>query len=77
MKANILREQLAITKAEAAQTTPLPTALDYSTLPGLRREARQKLAEIRPLTFGQAARISGITPSDLAIVQIWMRKTLC
>jgi len=73
----ILREQLAITKAEAAQTTPLPTALDYSTLPGLRREARQKLAEIRPLTFGQAARISGITPSDLAIVQIWMRKTLC
>jgi tRNA uridine 5-carboxymethylaminomethyl modification enzyme len=70
----ILREQLAISKAEAAQTTPLPPTLDYATLPGLRREARQKLGEIRPLTFGQAARISGITPADLAIVQIWLRK---
>ena len=72
----IAREQLAINKAEAGQSSPLPPALDYSTLPGLRREARQKLGEIRPLTFGQAARISGITPADLAIVQIWLRKTL-
>ena len=71
----IVREQLAITKAEAGQAIPLPTGLDYSTLPGLRREARQKLGEIRPLTFGQAARISGITPADLAIVQIWLRKS--
>ncbi|MGA3169427.1 MAG: tRNA uridine-5-carboxymethylaminomethyl(34) synthesis enzyme MnmG [Chthoniobacteraceae bacterium] len=70
----IAREQLAITKAEAGQAIPLPLGLDYTTLPGLRCEARQKLAAIRPLTFGQAARISGITPADLAIVQIWLRK---
>jgi tRNA uridine 5-carboxymethylaminomethyl modification enzyme len=72
----IAREQLAIQKAAAGQSAPLPPEVDYSTLPGLRREARQKLAEVRPLTFGQAARISGITPADLAIVQIWLRKKL-
>jgi tRNA uridine 5-carboxymethylaminomethyl modification enzyme len=71
----IVREQLAIHKAEAGEAIPLPPALDYTTLPGLRREARQKLGEVRPLTFGQAARISGITPADLAVVQIWLRKT--
>ena len=71
----IAREQLAITKAAAGQSIPLPPSLDYATLPGLRREARQKLGEIRPLTFGQAARISGITPADLAIIQIWIRKS--
>jgi len=71
----IVREQLAIRKAEAGQAFALPSSLDYSTLPGLRREARQKLGDVRPLTFGQAARISGITPADLAIVQIWLRKT--
>jgi tRNA uridine 5-carboxymethylaminomethyl modification enzyme len=73
----IVREQLTISKAEASQATALPPGLDYRTLPGLRREARQKLGEIRPLNFGQAARISGITPADLAIVQIWIRKSLC
>jgi tRNA uridine 5-carboxymethylaminomethyl modification enzyme len=72
----IAREQLAIDKAEAGQAVSLPPELDYATLPGLRREARQKLGEVRPLTFGQAARISGITPADLAIVQIWLRKSL-
>jgi tRNA uridine 5-carboxymethylaminomethyl modification enzyme len=70
----IVREQLAIDKAEAGQSMPLSPELDYAALPGLRREARQKLGDIRPLTFGQAARISGITPADLAIVQIWLRK---
>jgi tRNA uridine 5-carboxymethylaminomethyl modification enzyme len=70
----IAREQLIISKAAASQQSPLPPELDYATLPGLRREARQELAEVRPLTFGQAARISGITPADLAIVQIWLRK---
>jgi tRNA uridine 5-carboxymethylaminomethyl modification enzyme len=70
----IAREQLAIDKAAAGQSAPLPAGVDYGSLPGLRREARQKLAEVQPLTFGQAARISGITPADLAIVQIWLKK---
>jgi tRNA uridine 5-carboxymethylaminomethyl modification enzyme len=70
----IAREQLAITKAAAGQSIPLPEDVDYDSLPGLRREARQKLTQVRPLTFGQAARISGITPADLAIVQIWIKK---
>jgi tRNA uridine 5-carboxymethylaminomethyl modification enzyme len=71
----IAREQLAIDKAAAGGAIPLPPGLDYATLPGLRREARQKLGTVRPMTFGQAARISGITPADLAVVQIWLRKS--
>ncbi len=46
----------------------------YAAIPGLRIEARQKLTKIRPVTFGQAGRISGITPADLALVSVWLQK---
>lgn len=52
----------------------IPDGLDYGTIVGLRSETRQKLAAIRPLTLGQAARISGITPADIAIISIWLTK---
>ena len=53
----------------------LPPVLDYHALKGLKSEARQRLSEIRPQTLGQAARISGITPADIAILSIWLEKT--
>jgi tRNA uridine 5-carboxymethylaminomethyl modification enzyme len=43
-------------------------------VPSLRTEARQKLAKIQPATLGQAARISGVSPSDVGILMIWMRQ---
>ena len=46
----------------------LPQNLDYENMDNLSLEARQKLTEIRPLTLGQASRISGINPSDIAIL---------
>ena len=52
----------------------IPDELDYGRIVGLRSETRQKLAAIRPLTLGQAARISGITPADIAIISIWLTK---
>ena len=52
----------------------IPDGLDYGTIVGLRSETRQKLAANRPLTLGQAARISGITPADIAIMSIWLTK---
>jgi tRNA uridine 5-carboxymethylaminomethyl modification enzyme len=52
----------------------IPDGLDYGRIVGLRSETRQKLAAIRPLTLGQAARISGITPADIAIISIWLTK---
>jgi tRNA uridine 5-carboxymethylaminomethyl modification enzyme len=56
----------------------IPDGLDYSKIAGLRSEARQKLASLRPTSLGQVARISGITPSDVSIICIWLSKSnLC
>ena len=52
----------------------LPDGLDYNEIPGLRSETRQKLSGARPTSLGQAARISGITPADIAIIYIWLSK---
>ena len=50
----------------------IPVEINYASVPGLRNEARQKLAKIRPESIGQAGRISGVTPSDLGILTIWI-----
>ncbi len=53
---------------------PIPDGLDYGEIVGLRSETRQKLTAVRPVSLGQAARISGITPADIAIISIWLIK---
>ncbi len=70
----IRRQQEAVDKAKANEEKQLPDAIDYAAIAGLRLEARQKFSAIRPKTLGQASRISGITPADLALVTIWLRK---
>jgi tRNA uridine 5-carboxymethylaminomethyl modification enzyme len=50
----------------------IPDGLDYDRVAGLRSETRQKLSKFRPTSLGQAARISGITPSDISILHIWL-----
>jgi tRNA uridine 5-carboxymethylaminomethyl modification enzyme len=52
----------------------IPDGLDYGKISGLRSETTQKLTTLRPTSLGQAARISGITPADLAIISIWLSK---
>jgi tRNA uridine 5-carboxymethylaminomethyl modification enzyme len=50
----------------------IPEGLDYGKIVGLRSETRQKLSNVRPTSLAQAARISGITPADIAIISIWL-----
>lgn len=53
----------------------IPENFDYERVVGLKKEARAKLKEVRPRTFGQAARISGVNPSDISALAVWaMRK---
>lgn len=52
----------------------IPDGLDYDEIVGLRAETKQKLSTVRPTSLGQAARISGITPADIAIISIWLSK---
>ena len=61
-------------KLERRQNQVIPDGLDYGKIGGLRAETRQKLAALRPISLGQAARISGITPADVAIISIWLYK---
>lgn len=70
----IRRQEGAIAKAQRAETRLLPPGLDYDQISGLRAEAKQKLLKIRPSTLGQAGRISGITPADIALVTIFLEK---
>ena len=72
----IKRQEDSIEKARLSEGKELPVQIDYTTIPGLRIEAKQKLTKVRPVTFGQAGRISGITPADLALISVWLKKQL-
>ena len=65
-------KQVADFKKEEARL--LRSDIDYEAIPGLRLEARQKLNEIRPLSIGQAGRISGVSPADIAVLLIYLEQ---
>jgi len=66
----ILRQATQVQRSAKMEATHIPEDLDVSAIPGLRTEARQKLLLIRPLTIGQASRIPGVTPADIAILMV-------
>ena len=68
----IERQQRQVAELAREESRLLPKEIDYLSITGLRVEARQKLDEIRPLSIGQAGRISGVSPSDIAVLLIWL-----
>lgn len=68
------REQAAIAEIKRQEATTLPADLDYLTVTGLRREAQIKLNQVKPINVGQASRISGVTPADVTVLLIHLRK---
>ncbi len=70
----ITRQERQVEEFRKAESRLLPREIPYASIEGLRLEARQKLAEIRPLSIGQASRISGVSPADIAVLLIWLEQ---
>lgn len=68
------RQRADIKRLAESELRRLPEAIDYHTIIGLRNEAKNALMRFRPATFGQASRLEGVTPSDLSIVAVHMRR---
>ncbi|MDX1442324.1 MAG: tRNA uridine-5-carboxymethylaminomethyl(34) synthesis enzyme MnmG [Gammaproteobacteria bacterium] len=68
------RQKREIASNLKQETQPLPADFDYSTVPGLSNEVRQKLAEARPETLGQAGRIPGVTPAAVSLLRVYIKK---
>ncbi len=68
------RQEEQIARAGRHENKSIPSSIDYAAINGLRSEAVQKLTKIRPETLGQAARISGVTPADIALLGVWLMR---
>ena len=68
----LLRQEKQVEEFKKEEARLLPADLDYEAIGGLRLEARQKLSQIRPLSLGQAGRISGVSPADIAVLLIYL-----
>ena len=68
----IKKERAEVARRAKFESTKLPEDINYAEIKGLRIEAAQKLGKIRPLTVGQASRISGVNPADISVLLIWL-----
>ena len=70
----IARQEQMIARTENMESASIPDGLDYNLISGLKKEASVRLNKIKPKTLGQASRVSGITPADIAVLTIWISK---
>ena len=70
----IQRQEVEVEKFKTLEDKQIPAWVDYEIVHSLRKEARQKLGKIRPATIGQASRISGVSPSDVSILIVWLKR---
>ena len=73
-KGYIKLQQQQVEKFKKLETKLLPKDIDYSTIKGLRLEARQKLEKIKPNSIGQASRVSGVSPADISVLLIYLEQ---
>ena len=70
----IERQNSEVERFRSLEDKQIPGSFDYGSVPSLRSEARQKLSRIRPVTLGQASRISGVSPADISILMVWLKR---
>ncbi len=70
----ITKQKLQIERFKKLETKKLPEDLDYNELDGIRIEAKQKLSRIKPLSIGQASRISGVSPADISVLLVHLEQ---
>ena len=70
----LTRQERQVAEFRREEGRLLPSDMDYNAIGGLRLEARQKLDAIRPVSLGQAGRISGVSPADIAVLMIWLEQ---
>ena len=70
----LARQEKQVAEFKKEESRLLPAQIDYDSIAGLRLEARQKLSQIRPMSIGQASRISGVSPADIAVLLIYMEQ---
>jgi tRNA uridine 5-carboxymethylaminomethyl modification enzyme len=68
------RQRAAVARLARDEGTSIPAELDFAGISGLRREAREKLAALRPATLGAAGRIAGVNPPDLALLAVHVER---
>jgi tRNA uridine 5-carboxymethylaminomethyl modification enzyme len=70
----IERQEAEVEKFKNLEDKQIPSTFDFASVPSLCLEARQKLSKIRPATIGQAARISGVSPADISLLMVWLKR---
>ena len=70
----LARQEKQVAEFKKEESRLLPSDIDYRAIAGLRLEAQEKLSEIRPMSLGQAGRISGVSPADIAVLLIWLEQ---
>ncbi|MBW2109642.1 MAG: tRNA uridine-5-carboxymethylaminomethyl(34) synthesis enzyme MnmG, partial [Deltaproteobacteria bacterium] len=70
----IKRQMEQVERFKQMEGLTIPEDFDYQTIPGLSNEVKEKLSRIRPVSLGQASRISGMTPAAVSVIQVYLKK---
>jgi tRNA uridine 5-carboxymethylaminomethyl modification enzyme len=68
------RQERQIERFRALEDKRIPVGFDFTTVPGLRFEARERLAAVRPVSLGQAGRVTGISPADITVLWVALHR---